>query len=524
MAKERLEMHAIKELYRLSFEQELSPRQVAKSIGCGRSTIRDYLARAEAAGITEFKQISNLSETEILVLLGLKHGNTGKFVGGVLRKESMLPDCEYLHRELKKKHVTLMLLWSEYRESNVQGYCYTQFCEHYRRWQSKLSVVFRIDHKAGEKVFVDYAGTAINIVDAESGEVRPAQVFVGTLGASSYIFAEATWSQAQSNWLMSHRRMFEYFGGVPEIIVPDNLKSGVDKPDRYESKINRAYWDLAIHYGSCVIPARVYRPKDKAKVEVSVLVASRWIIAALRNKTFFSIEDLNIEIGRLLAIVNGKKMRIYRKSRLELFNEIDRPALKPLPEVAYEYGEWKNQTLNIDYHIAFDDHYYSAPYKLIKQEVWIRATHATIEIFFKSERVSSHRRSHSKGKFTTDPTHRPPSHKAYTDWTPERMAKWAGASGESVKVFVEKLIAIKVHPEQAYRSVMGIIRLGEKFGQSRLNQACSKALTLEVHSYQVIKNMLKTGVESVPLKNPQKQTQMEFLNNNGNVRGKEYYH
>ena len=520
MASERLAMRTIKELFRLRFQAKLSHRAVSRCLGCGRTTVQDYERRALLAGLDNFDKISSLTEADLLTKLNLKsHLN---FFNASLRKEQSLPDWNYIKSELSKKHVTLSLLWEEYRVEHPEGYGYSQFCEHYRRWRQKLSVVLRQDHHAGEKVFVDYAGRTVEIIDPRTGESREAQIFVGVLGASSYTYCEATWSQQLPDWIMSHRRMFEFFEGVPQIIIPDNLKSGVTKSHRYEATINATYQELATHYGTCVIPARGSKPRDKAKAEAGVLVVSRWILAALRHKTFHSLEELNTCISNLLPKINNRKMRYVERSRRKLFETIDAPALGVLPIEPYQYAEWKKATVNIDYHIEFEGHFYSVPYQLTKQSVHVRVTATSVEIFHKSKRVASHYRSVRKGRATTDDSHRPASHRAHLEWTPSRIINWGKSKGGFTGDFIEKLLMSKPHPEQGYRAALGVIRLADKYGEDRLNAACEKALKLHSITYKTVQNLLKNGMESVTQENKLKQ--MEILTSNENVRGKEYYH
>lgn len=523
MAAERLAMRDIKELFRLRLEKGLSQRQVAKAIGCGRTTVRDYERRAAGARLT-YPEIASLPNDHLLLKLGL--GTTCLSISNVISSKSReLPNWVDVHKEMSRKNVTLALLWTEYKEKNPEGYQYSRFAGLYRQWRQKLTISMRQEHKAGEKVFVDYAGTTVDILDSTTGEVRSAQIFVGVMGASSYTFVEATWSQGQSDWLMSHRRMFEYFGGVPQIIVPDNLKSGVSVPGRYEAQVNRSYKDLAEHYGTCVIPARVRKPKDKAKAEAGVLVASRWILAALRNKVFYSLADLNEAIGILLEKLNQKKMRHFERSRRELFEEIDAPEIGRLRSQPYEYAEWKGARVNIDHHIVYDKHFYSVPYQLIKKKVEIRATERVVEVFHKSERVASHQRSPVKGRYSTELGHRPPSHQEHLKWTPERIVKWASSKGSSVGEFVEELIRTRKHPEQGYRAAMGLIRLSDKFGAQRLERACRRALDVGSVQYRTVKNILKNNMDQIEV--PQKggsPGQLDILKANENVRGKEYYH
>jgi len=517
-------MKTIKRLLELRFQAKLSQIQVARSLGCGKTTVVDYEKRAIKYGLSDYATIQNFSEEELLIRLGLNSDSV--FSSTPLRKDKFLPEWSSLHQELGKKHVTLALLWSEYREEHSAGYSYSQFCEHYRRWQQKLSVVLRQEHKAGEKVFVDYAGTTIGIVDLKTGEIKASQIFVGVLGASSYTFVEATWTQTLPDWLISHRRMLEFFFGVPQILVPDNLKSGITKPDRYEADVNRSYQEFAEHYGTCVIPARSRKPRDKAKAEAGVLVASRWIIAALRSKIFHSLEDLNEAIVPLLERINNKKMRYVNKSRKELFEDIDRPALGTLRQTPYQYAEWKKARVNIDYHIVYHDHFYSVCYQLVKQVVHIRATALIIEIFYKSKRIASHHLSFKKGGYTTDPNHRPPSHQAHLKWTPERIINWGKSKGDNVGLYIESLITSKAHPEQGYRAALGVIRLADKYNSYRLNQACGNAIAIGVISYQTVKNMLKNGMDQVapPSNKKTNEKQQDFFTSNENVRGRNYYH
>ena len=524
MAAERLAMKTIKELFHLRFQLKLSQEKVKQRLGCGKATVYDYEQRAKKAGLDTYEKIEVLTEDELLLRLNLKT-KSQCFWAPLRKEENLLPDWSYIKTELSKKHVTLALLWEEYKEEHPEGYSYSQFCVHYRRWRETLSVTMRQEHKAGEKVFVDYAGSTVDIISPTTGEVRSAQIFVGVQGASNYTFVEATWSQSLSDWLMSHRRMFEFFNGIPQILVPDNLRSGITKPDRYEATVNRSYQDLAEHYGTCVIPARVKKPKDKAKAEAGVLLASRWILAALRNKTFYSLPELNEAIEVLLEKLNNKKMRHYKKSRRELFEIIDKPVLGKLRSTPYVFSEWKQARVNIDYHIVFDDHFYSVPYQLVKAEVSIRATSQTIEVFYKSKRVASHLRSHRKGKFTTDPDHRPKAHQAQTEWTPERIINWAKQKGENIGLFVQNLITTKAHPEQAYRAALGVIRLSDKYGPHRLNQACGNAIAIGAISYRTVKNMLGNNMDKVDqTKNIKTDKQQDFFVTNENVRGKDYYH
>ena len=518
----RLNMNALRRLLKLRFYHNLSQRHIADSLGCSRKSVQNYEALAIQNGLTDFKLIEDLSDVDLLSRLGLKSDLDSR----PLRKTAQLPDWKEIRLELTKKHVTLALLWSEYIEDNPGGYKYSQFCEHYRRWKKKASLSMRQEHKAGEKIFVDYAGSTVPIVvNSKTMETRNAAIFVGVLGSSSYTYCEATWTQSLPDWLMSHRHMFEFFGGVTTIIIPDNLKSGVNKPCRYEALINRSYEELCNHYSTCVIPARVKKPKDKAKAEVGVQVISRWIIAALRNKTFYSLEELNEEIRFLIEKINNRPMKHYNRSRRELFEVIDKPALLPLNPTPYVFSEWKAVRVNIDYHVELDGCFYSVPHQLTGKKVDIRATASTVEILHQCKRIASHQRANKGGETTTLPEHRPEAHKAYLEWTPEKIECWANENGPEITLFIKRLLEVMPHPKQSHRSAEGLVRLVDKYGKERLNRACSMAISVNSISYRTVQNILRNNrdkLHNVKAKNTDKVN--EALNSHDNVRGSEYYH
>ena len=517
----RLNMNAVRRLLKLRFHHNFSQRHVADLLGCSRKSVQRYEALVIQRGLTDFNLIDSLSDTELFNQLGLRSGLTLI----PLRKGDQLPDWPKIKTELSKKHVTLSLLWSEYIDDNPRGYKYSQFCEHYTRWRKTLSLSMRQEHTAGEKTFVDYAGSTIPIViNPKTMETRDAQIFVGVLGASSYIYCEATWTQSSQDWLMSHRRMFEYFGGVTAVIVPDNLKSGVNKPCRYEALINRSYEECCNHYGTCVIPARVRKPKDKSKAELGVQVISCWIIAALRNKIFYSLEELNEEIRSLLTRINNRKMRHYNKSRKELFENIDKSALLALNPKPYIFSEWKSASVNIDYHVEFEGCFYSVPYQLIGKRVDVRATASTIEILHQCKRVASHQRANEGGRAVTLPEHRPEAHKASLEWTLEKVEGWASENGPDVVLFVKELLRFMIHPKKAYRSSEGLVRLAKKYGKDRLNRSCAKALSVNSISYHTVRNILRNNRDKFDDSKADNNKINEALNSHNNVRGSEYYH
>jgi transposase len=432
-----------------------------------------------------------------------------------------VPDCASLHTELKRKGVTLTLLWEEYLSEHPQGYRYSQFCELYRQWARKLKLSMRQIHKAGEKLFVDYAGQTLPIVNPHTGEISEAQIFVAVLGASSYTFAEATLSQNLPDWLGSHRRAFEFFGGIPEIVIPDNLKSAVSKPCRYEPDLNPSYQDLAEYYGTAVIPARVRKPKDKAKAEVGVQIVERWILARLRNQTFFCLAEANAAIRRLLNDLNGRPFKKLPGCRKEAFETLDRPALKPLPAEAYTFSQWKKVRVGIDYHVEIDGHYYSVPFQLRGQQLDARITAGSIECFVQRKRVASHPRSFQKGRHSTVAAHMPKGHQDYADWTPERLIRWAAKTGPRTASLTEAILASRQHPQQAFRSAMGLMRLAKVYTPQRLEAACDLALDGGATNYKSVKSILSTGLDQQPR---QQTLPISDPIAHDNIRGGHYYH
>ena len=528
MAAERVGMRQVKEVFRFHFEQQKSQAEIASALGLGKTTVGDYIRRLNKTSFTSWSMIEALTESELENILGFR-------AEAVFANDKVMPDWVYIQKELTKRHVTLALLWTEYQETHGKSaYSYTQFVEHYNRFRGRLSLVMRQMHKAGEKTFIDYSGDGPNFVDPSTGDRRKCELFVAVLGASSYIYAEATLTQTLPDWTSSHIRMNEYFGGVSEIWVPDNLKSGVTKADRYEALLNETYRDCAKHYGAVVIPARAAKPKDKAKVEASVLVAQRWILARLRGRLFNSLTEINESIWECLEIINHKKMRHVNKSRRELFEEIEQGSLKPLPSVRYEFAEWKKVTVNIDYHILFDHHRYSVAYQLVKESLEVRASSTVIEVFHRGKRVASHRRSYRRGGYTTLKEHMPKSHREHSEWTPERVVEWSKTIGPQTARLVEKIMATKVHPQQGFMAALGLIRLAKPYGHERVEKASGRALELGVYSYQFVKQMLKNkmdhierGFDESPIKpqvDPQTNEIQPPLLGAENIRGSGYYH
>lgn len=508
----RLSMRKTKEILRLHWGVGLGKRQISRACNVSPSTVVDYIRRAEGAGLA-WPLPDDMDDTTLEALLFPPEPPQKTFC-------RPMPCLEEMHRELRKKGVTLQLLWMEYKEKYPEGYQYSQFCEIYRRWAKRLDLSLRQEYRAGEKMFIDFAGKGIPIVNPVTGEIKEAEIFVAVLGASNYTYAEAVESQSLPSWIGAHVRAFEYFGGVTEILVPDNLKSGVTKACRYEPDLNPTYLDLAMYYGTAVIPARVNRPKDKAKVEAGVLLVTRWITAALRNHTFFSIAELNDAIRELLERLNTRKFKKLNTSRKDLFETIERPSLKPLPFSPYQYAEWKKATVNIDYHIEVDGHFYSAPYQLVRKQVEVRITASIIEILYQGKRIATHQRSYRKGKFTTINDHRPKSHQRYLEWTPSRIIAWAEKTGPSTTKLIETIMSSKPHPEQGFRSCLGILTLGKKYSAERIEAASKRALHISAHSYRSVKSILQSNLDRVPLPG---QKEVTAVVDHDNIRGKQYF-
>jgi transposase len=503
-------MRRLREILRLKHACGLPHRAIARACGVGAGTVSDYVGRAHDAGLT-WPLPDDLDDAQLEARLFVLPASPGA--------ARPLPDPAFLHQELKRPGVTLQLLWVEYIKIHPDGYRYSQFCEHYRRFTGTLAPTMRQVHRAGEKAFVDFSGKRPEIVDRRTGEAKAVELFVGVLGASSYTYAEVTEDQSLPAWIGAHTRMLENWGGSPALWIPDNLKSGVTHPCLYEPEVNRTYEDMARHYGAAVLPARTYHARDKAKVEANVLVVQRWILARLRHRTFFSVAEMNAAVHELRQELNDRPMKHLGASRRELFERLDRPALKPLPPTRYEMATWKNCGVNIDYHIDVEHNLYSVPYQLIHERVEARLTATTVEAFFKGRRVASHERLFGRGRCSTLPEHMPSAHRAHAEWTPSRIVAWAEKTGPATARVVQAIMASRPHPEQGYRACLGLLRLGQARGHDRLEAACARAERLGAHSYRTIKNILASGLDRVPLDD----TASSPLPAHANIRGAAYY-
>jgi len=483
-------MRTIKEILRLRWEAGLSYQAIAVSCRKGQTTVRDYLLRAEAAGLS-WPLPEGMDEEALEQLLFP--------VPAASSHRRPEPDWATIHQELRRKGVTLALLWQEYKAAHPDGYQHSRFCQLYQQWASTLEPVLRQHYVAGEKLLVDYAGQTVPVVDRQTGEVREAQIFVAVLGASNFTYVEATWTQGLPDWIGSHRRCFEFLGGVPALITPDNIKSGVTSPCFYDPELNRTYQKLAEHYNTAVLPARIRRPRDKAKAEAGVQGVERWLLARLRHRRFFSLAELNEALRELSGQYNRRPFQKLEGCRESLFLSLDRPALRPLPAHPYEYAQWKKARVNIDYHVEVDRHWYSVPHALIRQQVEVCLSAHTVEILHKGKRVASHLRSFQQGRHTTVLEHMPRHHREYVQWSPERLIRWAQQTGSNTAQVVEQILAARAHPVQGYRACLGILRLGKQHGAARLEAACVRALALNALSYKSIDSILKHGLENQPL-------------------------
>jgi transposase len=506
-------MRQVREILRLKYEQRLPHRAIARACGVGVGTVGAYCQRAQQAGLT-WPLPAEWDDAKLEARLFHR-------VGDVVGMPRPLPDMAWLHQELKRPGVTLQRLHLEYLAQHRDGYRYSQFCRHYERWVRTLRPTMRQVHRAGEKAFVDFSGKRPVITDPTTGAIIAVELFVGVLGASSYVYAEACPTQELTAWITAHVRMVEFFGGAPALFVPDNLLSGVSKACPYEPVINRTYLEFAQHYGAAVVPARAGHPRDKAVVEANVLVAQRWILAALRNRRFFSVAELNAAIWKLLPSLNDRPRKPLGVSRRQLFEQLDRPLLRPLPATRYEMGEWRDATVNIDYHVVAEYNYYSVPYQLVHQRIEVRLAAATVEIFLKGRRIASHRRRWGRGQFSTDPAHMPAAHRAHAEWTPSRLIAWAGTTGPATAELVTAVLAAKPHPEQGYRACLGLMRLSKSYGAERMEAACARASLLHAPSYRTVATILATGADRVPLADgPEPRA---VLPAHANIRGSAYY-
>jgi transposase len=504
----KLSMKKLKEVARLYLEHDLGVRPIARACDISTSTASVYMEKLKQLG-APYPEISGMDEDALSALLFPKEEKASR---------KLLPDCDYLHKELKKKGVTLQLLHEEYKRDNPDGYERTQFYHLYQEWAKKGDPVMRFTHKAGEKMFVDFSGDKPHYQDPATGTIIEAELFVSVVGASSYIYARAVPDQTQESFVDCTIKALEYYGGCPECLVPDNLKGAVTQACYYDPEINRTFAAMAEHYHIAVLPARVAKPKDKAKVESGVLQAQRRILAVLRNRTFFSIAELNTAIYEATEKLNLRPMTLINKSRYDLFMEIEKPALKPLPLERFVIASWKKAKVHIDYHVAVEKTYYSVPYTLIGQSVDIRYTGSIVEMYHKGKRVASHVRMNKPGAFVTENLHMPHQHRQYLEWTPERIKLWGKKIGPHTQDLMDQIMEHRDHPEHGFRSCLGIIRLSKTYSPERVENACKRALELQAYNYKSVKSLLEHTMENLSV-----ATRKNSIPLHANVRGGSYY-
>jgi transposase len=513
MPTERTPMQKLRDILRLKWTLHRPHREVARGLGVSLGAVGSVMIRASAKGLT-WEAVSAMTDDALeQTLYGPKVST---------RSGRPEPDPVWIHTELRGVGVTLELLHLEYLAQHQNGFRYSAFCGHYRRWLELRRLSMRQIHKAGEKAFVDYSGKTPHVIDPASGELIEVELFVAVLGASNYTFAEATPTQRTVDFILSHVHAVEYWGGVPEVFVPDQLRTGIGDPCRYEPVLQRTYSEWAEHYGTAIIPARPAKPRDKAKAEVGVQIVQRWVLARLRHETFFSVADLNSRIRELLTDLNDRPMRTYGgQSRRQLFERFDRPALRPLPTDRYAYGEWLRATVNIDYHVEVHLHYYSVPHHLVHHVLDVRVSATTVEIFERGLRVTVHARDDTPHTHSTLAEHMPKSHRAHLEWSPSRLVHWGGTIGAQTAALVELILAARPHPEQGYRSCLGLMRLGKHYGPDRLEAASARAVRAGATSYRHVKSILKHRLDAQPPLLEDAEPRAPLMH--ANLRGASYY-
>jgi len=513
MPTQRLSMRRIKQLLMMRFGAGASTRAIGRELGIAPSTVREYLARAAAAGIS-WPLAADVTDESLVARLFV---NAGVRAGARFHAE---PDWPALVRELKRPGVNLLVLWDEYREVHPEGYAYSRFCQLFREFEQRLSPTMRQQHAAGDKAFVDYSGKRVPIADPATGEVRLAEIFVAVLGASNLTYAEATWTQSLPDWIGAHVRMFRFYGAAPRLLVPDNLKSGINKASFYDPEVNRSYAAMAAHYSVGILPARPKRPRDKAAVEAGVRFAQSYILGRLRNVTFFSLAECNAAIAGAVDRMNGREMRRLGMSRRQLFETVERPLMQALPQDDYEYAEWHLARVGIDYHVEVQGFLYSVPHSLLREQVDTRATTRTIEIFHRGKRVAAHARRYGGPRHGTLPEHMPSAHRRYAEWTPERLQRQAQGIGPNTEALIIAVMARRPHPEQGFRTCLGVLRLFRGVDAARAEAVSLRAVEIGALTYASVASILKHRLDRSA--SPQAADGTPLLH--ANIRGPRYYH
>jgi transposase len=513
MPTQRLSMRRIKQLLTMRFGAGASARAIGRELGIAPSTVREYLGRAVAAGIG-WPLAADLTDEDLVARLFV---NAGVRAGARLHAE---PDWSALVRELKRPGVNLLMLWDEYRAVQPRGYAYSRFCQLFREFERRLSPTMRQQHVAGDKAFVDYSGKRVPIADPATGEVCMAEIFVAVLGASNLTYAEATWTQTLADWIGAHVRMFRFYGAAPRLLVPDNLKSGINKASFYDPEVNRSYAAMAAHYRVGILPARPKRPRDKAAVEAGVRFAQSYILGRLRNVTFFSLAECNVAIAVAVERMNSREMRRLGMSRRQLFETVERPLMQALPLDDYEYAEWHLARVGIDYHVEVQGFFYSVPHALIREQVDTRATARTIEVFHRGKRVAAHARRYGGPRHGTQPEHMPSAHRRYAEWTPQRFQRQARDIGPNTEALIIAVMARRPHPEQGFRTCVGVLRLFRGLDAARVERVSLRAIEVGALSYASVASILKHRLDQKAA--PQAADGTPLLHDN--IRGPRYYH
>ena len=512
MSKRRISMNKVREIIRLFEQCNLSQRSIARALYISRPVVNEYIRKIRASGL-DYAATSKLDDDTLLKIIE----GPGKVLSE--RYQVLRQKFEYFVKELKRTGVTLERLWQEYLDEHPEGYGYSRFCYHFQVWRNASELTMHMDHKAGDKAFIDFAGKHLQIVNRNTGEISDVEVFVSILGASQYTYAEAVATQQKHDWISANQNAFYYFGGVTRAVVPDCLKTAVSKANQYEPDINPEYEDFSRHFQTVILPARPARPKDKALVENAVKLVYSRIYAALRNRIFYSLKELNLAITEELRKHNSKPMQRLKTSRKQLFYETEKSALLPLPAAKYEFKSFKTLKAQFNYHVYLsdDNHYYSVPHRYRGSKVKLIYTHSVVEIFCKNRRIAFHKRDRRPGGYTTNPDHMPSHHKFVSEWNPQRFTHWARNTGEHVETVVTHVLESRKHPEQAYKVCMGILSLARKYDRQRLDKACKRAISFDLYTYKGIKNILEKKLEEYQL------DRFEPMPLHPNIRGNQYY-
>ena len=512
MARRRKSMNKVREIIRLD-ELGFAQRQIARALNVSRPVVAQYLRDFKTTGLS-YGDIKDMGDDKFADIFIKKTGKSK-------RQQALSEQFTYMAKELKRIGVTLYLLWEEYRRENPDGYSYSQFCYHFQVWRNLSPLTMHIEHKAGDKMFVDFTGKHMWFYDREKKQQQKAEVFVAILGASQYTYVEAVLSQQKEDWLKVNNNAIWYFGGAPAAIVPDCLKSGVSKPDKYEPDVNPDYADFGDHYDTAILPARPYSAKDKALVENAVNIVYTRIFAPLRNETFYSLSELNEAIWAKVEEHNSKHFEREAISRRELFEEIEQAALKQLPPQRYELKRSLKLKVQFNYHVEIreDHHYYSVPWKYKRKQVKVIYTAAVVEVYYKNTRIAFHKRERRRNGYTTVKEHMPSHHRLYAEWSPQRLINWGASIGPNTKQMIEGVLQTRKHPEQAFKVCLGLLNLTRHYGAGRLERACERALQFHHFSYKFVRNVLEKNLDKVQEEESMQQT----FPVHENIRGKDYY-